>query len=220
MSESGCLQVSELEAAMTAPFGDPRQQHLAGCPRCQALAAEFVGFMAGGADGVDLTVREISRLDQALAREMSGETTDVDAPFSSRDRRAGLRWPAWWVTVPTLAALVALAVIFPSIRVVGPDPGVMRGDRRPDMILVSHPAQVAGANLELAWAPAPGADSYAVQLLAADLTVAATVAAGSDTLLVLSRATEITPTGARFWRVTGSRSGDVIARSGLRELPQ
>ncbi len=220
MSRVECIQVSALAAAVAAPVDDPRQQHLAECPRCQALAIEFDGFMAARAGDVDLTVPEISRLDQALAREIAGEAEDAEAPQSNSKRTTGFRWPAWWVTVPALAAVLALALFFPASRVVGPSPNVMRGDEPVEANLVSHPAQVAGANLVLTWEAAPAADSYAVQFLFADLTVSETVPVGPDSSFVLPLATIATPADARFWRVTGFRDGDAVVRSGLRELPQ
>jgi hypothetical protein len=199
-----CLEVEELADVLASGTDDPRRGHLDQCPRCQALVAEYEGFMAVDDGQAGLSTAEMARLDQTLP------------PAENRI----LRLPRWLVAVPAAAAVLALFFALPQDRPVAPDPAVMRGEVQPDTLLVPHGVKVgADGRVLFSWDPSPQADSYVVELLGGDLGELARIQTGTASVEVAPETVQ-KPEPTRFWRVTGFKKGDPVIRSGLREFPQ
>lgn len=216
MADRNCLGVEELAEVLAADPDDPRRRHLAACPRCRALAAEYAGFMEEDESQEGLSSAELSRLDAALKREMTGG----DQPVThSRPRTTGLA--RWWVAVPALAAVIALFFVFPWLGDLGSDRSVMRGAEQPETHLILNPVTDTGSGMALlSWQARDGIDAYEVQLLAGDLSRLLVLPAAPGTVREVAWASVRGPAPCRFWRVVGYREGIQVIQSELQEFPQ
>lgn len=216
MTDRNCLRVEELADALAASPDDPRRRHLAACPRCRALAAEFEGFMVQEQGDDGLSSAEVTRLDAALKREMTGGDQPVG---NSRPRTTGLS--RWWVAVPALAAVIALFFVFPRSGDLGPHRPILRGGEQPETQLILNPVTDTGTGMALlSWQAMDGIDAYEVQLLAGDLSRLLVLPPAPGTVREVAWASVRGAEPCRFWRVVGYREGGQVIQSELQEFPQ
>jgi hypothetical protein len=231
-----CYRPEELAELLELEAGDPRREHLAACPRCRALLAEYRQFLEprGAVPGADLPDAE-RRLRAVLRREILGEERTVpETPggrFLARLRRIGST-PGFR---PALAVAATVLLLFLGWEMYDRRPP---GSGRPVLRQQSPPEEGAagagfaleaarfreGGAVELRWAPAAGAEAYRVLLFTADLQELAVLGPLTETRVLfqpreLSRPLE--PGTVLVWHVAALQTGDEIARSsaGAFRLP-
>src|SRR5450432_2463452 len=85
MTTQGCHSDEELGVLAGLPDADARLAHVAQCPRCSALLAEYRGFMSGEtAPGARLAEAD-GRLAQALAAGMDAAAYGARTPVQRPD---------------------------------------------------------------------------------------------------------------------------------------
>lgn len=209
-----CPSIEILTEVAGLPPGDPRRAHLDDCPRCQARAADYLDFMAGGtAVPPDRLDAAMGSLKAALDAEIHPNVTALPPrrPFLARPVVRG---------VLALAALLLIVIALSDlwerprrdeIRLRAPE------DEHAAAGLTLNPAEfLATGGVRLSWTAHPAADDYELLLLAPDLTLLETLTtAGETEMLVEAQVLErLLDSGRLFvWRVRALAGGDPLTES-------
>jgi hypothetical protein len=199
-----CHDPADLVDLAGLPPGDPRRGHLETCPRCRGLA-EAQGLFLEPGDTSDLP--DLAAADAELAARLETALAAEPARTIRPERRR-----APWYALAAALALCALGVATADLLDLrlggGPRVGErIRGGATADLLVTADDGVLHGA-----WADAPTADSYVLELLDADLTtIDRREVAGPE----FTQPIADLPPGAAYCRLAAVSSGDVLARSGL-----
>jgi hypothetical protein len=188
------------------------REHLAGCPRCASLMAEYASFTEGRVEAVpaqDLADAE-AELGALVASELGAARTLAKVTPIGRP---------WWNAAPARMALVAaaLAVMAGTFVVMrgadrAPAPPVLRGAESSPLAVV---AQMRATTLMLGWGVEPQADSYRIEIFSAELRTLATFGPVRSPSFTLARgAVAGAASGAEVYcRIVALRAGAPVGES-------
>jgi hypothetical protein len=203
-----CFEDGELPHLLQMDARDPRQEHLRGCPRCQARLLVFREFLEDrsippGADPKDASSR--------LWRAFSQATR---APRPSGIARI-LGWmpliPAKPVWVAAVSLIAAAGLFYGLTRRPSGEDRLRGATARGEFVILSA-ERAAPAAIVIRWSSVPGAGSYRVLVLDAGLSELARLAPTPDTSLAVGR--DLMPSVPAGTLV----ALEIVALSGDREL--
>jgi hypothetical protein len=224
MSDTPCIDPSELEGVIGLPDDHPVRQHARACPRCASLLESFRLYLEPGPDA---RAAHVAEADASLARAIERMTgTGAPARAAARPSRSWFGWLTGPGLRPALAvaALVLIAggaLVWTRLR--SPDEGIMLRGGQPGAareITVTE-ARLDEVGLTLAWHEWPGADGYTLRFYSSDLDELGHLTVARRNTLVLRRGQlPFAPEGGDvvLVRVQALRDGDVVASSPAQPL--
>lgn len=227
------IEAEDLAAIAALPADDPRRVAFEARPGARARLRAYEAFMAGGGEATPEQRAEAeARLGAMLAREIGIPPARETGPAPAAAGKAGAPWWQWLMGPglrPVLATAAVIAVVLVALNLERADrpasaPVFRDGGSRPaPEAWDARPTEAAlpSGGLQLRWTPAPGADAYAVEFLAADLTQVARVDGVSAEGLTLEPGrlpAGLTPGTEVLWRVVARRGADPLGVSQARPL--
>jgi hypothetical protein len=224
-----CLETEELGDVLRCGPDDPRQAHARVCPRCAARLAAYQDFLAMGQGAEnpreeDAAARLGAFVEDAVLRTapQRKDTSSAAQPFgrvmgSFRPWFASLASPRRLAPVlgGALALLAVVLALHPwELRT--ESPLLLRGEDATAAMRTGRPLVLANGDIELRWAPAPGAQSYVVVILSPGFQELGRREAGLDTVATIGPDVLQQPTTQPFrgfWQVRAMAKGAEIARS-------
>jgi hypothetical protein len=224
---SDCLSPSDLEDLRASSERDPRRAHVAGCPRCRALLAEYESFLAARApaSAMDFAAAD-ARLDAFRASHIAPAAEAARAERAS-NARGGFAWGSLLQPLrrplPAFAAAAAvLALVWFGPRLLGlpSGEGVLRGSNTtpPASVLTVRPAaRLADGSISLSWNTVANADAYEARFYTLELEEIRRIGPFTETRLQLTpeRAAELfgLKRESVLCQIVALRDGDEIARA-------
>lgn len=225
---SSCVQPHEVDQILSEGERGPRATHVADCPRCRALVAQykqFVSEMSTLPDGANLAeARE--RMHQTLQSELDR----VIGPTPTATAKPDLGWFSRLMATPigrygfvTAGVAVAFAVLMLSSDRwnLGQDPGQLRGtggSEDPFTISNVKLSQIPSGGWNLDWQTVDGVDQYRIEIFSSDLTKLTELPA-VDSPPIHIGADLFGDSAAKdaiyFYQIVGLHKGDPSARSDL-----
>jgi len=213
-----CLSLDALQELVGGSASDPKAQHVASCPHCQAELAMLRSFESSLGSGDDQAA--VEWVAAQLQRAQGLPSSPVRTPFW----RGLLRVPQ----VAGAAAIVLLIGLSLSLYVstrqqrplLNGEPSGTQNMRSGDLRLMSPSGNFDRVPEEFRWEALPQAKSYTVQLLEVDGTVLWSGQSAESVLMASpDMKAKMLPGKALLWKVTAlDASGKPIASSSLQRF--
>jgi hypothetical protein len=207
---TACVPIEKL--AQPAALDAAEREHVAACPRCASLRAEYEAFVAGDAGGV-------TRSELAAAEDALGALVERELPVAAARRAiaaARARRP-WWQGASARMALAAAGLLvvagtFVALRDRPRQAPLLRGAPATSLAVVAEPG---AKGLVLRWGARADADAYRVEIVSAELQPLATFGPVRAPSFTLARgAVAGAAPGAEAWcRIVALHAGAPVGES-------